>query len=87
MECGKTRCDYFQDNGWKYFKLKKGYAETFSEITGIENQTQHCSGNRQLSIELIDVVYFLNKENIIANESKSVFHSYISDYNEQDNCG
>ena len=37
-------------------------------------------------MELIAVEYFLNKESIITNESKSGFHSYISDYNEQDNC-
>ena len=37
-------------------------------------------------MELIAVEYFLNKENIIDNLSKSVFHSYISDYNEKDNC-
>ena len=34
----------------KTLKLNKGYAEKFSETTGIENQGQHWGGNRKLSI-------------------------------------
>ena len=36
MECGNTRCYYFQDNmGGVIFKLKKYYAGKSSERTGI----------------------------------------------------
>ena len=37
MECEKTRNDYFHDNQYKNnLKLKKDYAEKFTETTGIE---------------------------------------------------
>ena len=37
MEYGKTKNDYFQVNAVKkYFKLKKYYAEKFSETTDIK---------------------------------------------------
>ena len=37
---------------------RKYYAEKFSKTTGIEIQSQHWGGNRQLSMEGIDVEYF-----------------------------
>ena len=43
-----------------YINLKKYYAEKFSKTTGIEIQSQHLGGNRQLSMEDIAVEYFRN---------------------------
>ena len=75
---------------WKFIKnnieLKKDYAEKFSKTTGIEIQSQHWGGNKQLSIESIAVEYFPNSVHTGINETKSEFHSYISDDNEKDAC-
>ena len=61
MEYGKTRNDYFHDNAFKNnIKLKKYYAEIFSETTSIEIKIQHKGRNRQLSMEGIAVEYFTN---------------------------
>ena len=38
--------------------VKNDYAEKISEATSIEIQSQHCGGNRQLSMEGISVEYF-----------------------------
>ena len=54
MECGRTKNDCFHDNASKNnIKLKKYYAEKFIKTTGIEIQSQHWGGNRQLSMEVI----------------------------------
>ena len=58
IEYGKTRNNCFHDNALKILKLKKDYSEKFSKATGIEIQSQHWGGNRQLSIEGIAVEYF-----------------------------
>ena len=42
------------------YKVLKCYAGTFSKKTGIEIQSQHWGGNRQLSMEGISVKYFPN---------------------------
>ena len=39
-------------------KLNKECAEKFSKTTGIEIQSQHWSGNKQLSMEGIAIGYF-----------------------------
>ena len=39
-------------------KLNKYYAEKFSKATGIKIKSQHWGGNRQLSMEVIDVEFF-----------------------------
>ena len=70
----------------KHLKLKKDYAEKFSEATGIEIQSQHWGGNIQLSMEGIAIEYFPTFVDNGKNEEKSEFHSYISDENEQDAC-
>ena len=58
MDCGKTIKDSFHDNAPKNnIKLKKDYAEKFSETTSIEIQSQHWGVNIQLSMEVIDVEY------------------------------
>ena len=83
----KTRNDNFQVNsGNKYLKLRKDYVEKFRETTGIEIQGRHWDGNRQLSMEGIDVEDFPNSIDPDRNNIKSEFHSYISDDNEQDSC-
>ena len=51
-----------------YIKSKKDYAETFSGKTGIEIESQSWGGNRQLSIESIDVEYFPNSVDPGSNE-------------------
>ena len=62
MKFGRTRNYYFQVDG-EFFKLKKYYAEKFSETTSIEIQSQHWGGNIQLSMEGIDVLQTqLNQE-------------------------
>ena len=48
----------FKTSGGGYLDLSKDYAIKFSETTGIEIQTQHWCGNRQLSMEGISVEYF-----------------------------
>ena len=44
----------------KELKLKKYYAEKFSETTGIYIQSQHWVGNSKLSMEGIGIEYFLD---------------------------
>ena len=87
MEYGKTRngclCNNASNNN---IKFKKDYAEKKSELTGIDIQTQHWGGNRQLSMEGIAVEYFSTSVNIGNKEEKYELHSYISDDNEQDEC-
>ena len=52
---------------------------------GIEIQSQHRGGNRQLSMEGIAVEYFPNSIDTGGNNNKKYeFHSYISDDNEKD---
>ena len=67
-------------------KLNKYYAEKSSKTTGIEIQSQHCGGNRKLSMEGINIEYFTNLVDTGSNEKKSEFHSYISGDNDQDSC-
>ena len=82
-----TRNDCLRANAPKNnIKLKKDYAKKFSEATGVEIQSQHWGGNRQLSMEGIAVECFPTSVDIGNNEEKSEFHSYISDDNEQDAC-
>ena len=69
----------------KYIRLKKDYAEKFSEATGIEIQIKNWAGNRKLSMEDISVEYFTNIIDPGSNE-KSDFNSFISDDNGQDAC-
>ena len=59
-------------------KLKKYYAEKFSETTGIEIKTQNWGGNRQLSMEGIPVEYFPIQFIFVAIK-KSEFYSYITE--------
>ena len=61
MECGKTKNIYFHNNlSTDNIQLKKDYAEKFIETTGIEIQSQHWGGNRNLSMEGIYIEYFPN---------------------------
>ena len=55
MEYEKTRNYFFMIMHKNNIKLKKDYAEKFNEKTGIEIQSQHWGGNRQLSMEDIAV--------------------------------
>ena len=74
MEFGKTKNYFFHDNAPNiYIRLHIYYAETISETTSIEIQSQHWGINRQLSIEYIAVEYFNNSINPDSNE-KSEFH-------------
>ena len=60
MKYGNTGNDF---SWWcikNNIKLKKHYAEKFSETTGIEIRSQHLDGNRKLSMEGSAVEYFLN---------------------------
>ena len=51
----------FYDNSSKNnIKLRKDYAEKFNETNGIEIQSQHLGGNRQLSMEVIADEYLTN---------------------------
>ena len=68
----------------KELKLKKYYAEKFSETTGKEIQSQHWGGNRKLSTEGIAVDYFSDTVDSVIKETRPKFNSYISDENEQD---
>ena len=82
MECGNTRNDCFHDNAPKNnIKLKKDYAEKFSETTSIEIQSQHWGGNIQLPMEVIDVEYSPISIDPGRNEEKYEFYLYISDDN------
>ena len=45
-----------------------------------------CSNNRQLEMEVIAIGYFFKPVEPGRNVTKSGFHSYISDVNEQDAC-
>ena len=49
-------------------KLNKECAEKFSKTTGIEIQSQHWSGNKQLSMEGIAVEYFPKSIDTGSNE-------------------
>ena len=85
MDCGKTIKDSFHDNAPKNnIKLKKDYAEKFSETTSIEIQSQHWGGNRQLSMEGISVECFPSPIDPGINEEKSEFYSYIIGDNKQE---
>ena len=87
IEFAKTQNDYFQvSSGKNNLKSKKYYAGKFSETTGIEIQSWHWDGNRQLSMEGIAVAYFSNSVDPGRNETESQFHSYTSDENEQYGC-
>ena len=66
--------------------FRKDSAETFSEATGIEIQSQHWGGNRELSMEGIAVECFPTFIDTGNNKEKYELHSYISDDNEQDEC-
>ena len=71
MEFGKTRKDCFLNNSFKKkFKLKKDHAEKFSEAIGIEIQSQHWGGNKQLLMEDIAVEYFQTSVDNGKNEEK-----------------
>ena len=73
MECGKTRDYYFHENQLKKMKSKKYYAQKYSKKTGIEIQSQHWGGNRQLSMEVIAVEYFKNYVHTGSNEKNQDF--------------
>ena len=60
MEYGKTRKNNSVIIHKTIPELKKYNAETFSETTGIEIQSQYWGGNRQLFMEGIAVEYFTN---------------------------
>ena len=68
----------------KQFKGKKDYAEKFSESTSLEIQSPHWGGNRQLSMEGIDVEYFPTSVYIDKNVVKYELNSYICNDNEWD---
>ena len=57
--------------------LKKDYSEKFIKKTVIEIQIQHWGDNRQLSMKGIELENFTTIDNMISNESRSEFHSYI----------
>ena len=54
-------------------KLNKECAEKFSKTTGIEIQSQHWSGNKQLSMEGIAIGYFPDSVDPGINEKKLNF--------------
>ena len=59
MKCRNTKNYYSHDNvSIINLYLNKYSAEKFNKTTGIEIQSQRWGGNRQLSIEGIDVEYF-----------------------------
>ena len=61
MECGNTRNDSFQVNSVKNnIRLNKDYYEKLSKTTGIDIQSHHWGGKRQLSMEVIAVEYYPN---------------------------
>ena len=73
MECGKTRKK--RDNASKNnIKLKRDYAETFSETNVIEIQRQHWGGNSKLSIEGVVIEYFPNSFDQGGNENMNLIH-------------
>ena len=48
-------------------------AENFSETTGIKIPSKYWAGNRKLSMEVITIEYFINKDKIISNVKKMNF--------------
>ena len=46
MEYGKNRNYFYMIMNRKQYKVKKDYAEKFSETTGIEIKSQNWGGNR-----------------------------------------
>ena len=58
MEFGKTRNYCFRNNASKQIKFKKVLYRKVQQATGIEIQSQHWGGNRQLSMEGIGVECF-----------------------------
>ena len=75
----------FMEIHGKSFKVKEILCRKFIKTTVIIIQSRNWGVNKQLSLEVIAVEYFPNSFYLGSNE-KSVFHSYISDYNEQDAC-
>ena len=67
LECGKKICDSFKDTDKIDTKLKNYYDKKFSEIYGIEIESQHGDGNRELSMKGISLEYFPNTDKIIIN--------------------
>ena len=51
-----------------YIKLKKDYAEKTGKKNGIEIQSHHLGGNRQLSMEGISVEYLTSSIEPVSNE-------------------
>ena len=58
----------------KQYKVKEILCRKFRETTGIEIQSQHWGGNRQLSTEGIAVEYFTISLHPVRNEEKSEFN-------------
>ena len=55
-------------------KLNNDYSEKLSKTTGIEIQSKFWGVNKQLSMELIDVNYFLNPIDPVSYKNLNYIH-------------